>query len=60
VAGWPGGRAGAGGNKIKANSAKISLAGAWAELGKKNNTNNLISILDYSDNELITIKLRLE
>jgi hypothetical protein len=29
-AGW---RAGAGGNKIKANSAQLNLAGAWAELG---------------------------
>jgi saccharopine dehydrogenase-like NADP-dependent oxidoreductase len=29
----PGGRAGAGGNKIKANSAQLNLAGAWAELG---------------------------
>jgi hypothetical protein len=34
----PGGQAaGAGGNKIKANSAQLNLAGAWAELGKKKN-----------------------
>jgi hypothetical protein len=33
--GGPAGRPGAGGNKIKANSAQLGWAGAWAELGNK-------------------------
>jgi hypothetical protein len=33
--GREGGRTGAEGNKIKANSAQLNLAGAWAELGNR-------------------------
>ena len=42
--GRPAGRAGAGGNKIKANSAQLNLAGAWAELGKTSKTNGFDTI----------------